>query len=108
MIMKTISIQRTNLASAACIAGVALLLAACEHPPSLGPGEADFGNAVNHNIQAHVVNPTPTPEAGSAPYDGKRADRNLKRYQVDNVKKPSKLTTSSANTGGGGGGGGND
>lgn len=76
-----------------CAIGLILLLGGCTRPPSLGPGEADFGNAVRHNIEAQVVNPEPMPEDGSAPYDGHRAARGINRYQTDDIKQPRSLRT---------------
>lgn len=105
--MKTTFEQMTNRFVLILGAGAVSVLGACEHPPSLGPGEADFGNAVRHNIQAQVVNPTPTPEVGNAAFDGRRAARNIERYAADKVKKPSKLQTSDVKTSDGAGGGGN-
>lgn len=88
--------QDMNRHAIIAVAGLAtgLLLAACDRPPSLGPGEADFGNAVRHNMAAQAVNPAPMPESGNAPYDGSRAQRGIQRYKADEVKQPRELRTS--------------
>lgn len=100
------SIERKAALGAGALALV-LLLAGCPRPPSLGPGEADFGNAVRHNIEAQLANPDAAPQQGSAPYDGERAARGVVRYKTDQVKEPRSMrTTPILGTSGGGQGGG--
>lgn len=53
-----------------------------------GPIKAGFGNAVQHNMSAHIVNPR-TPNAGAqAPeMEGVRAFTAIDRYRRGEVKK---------------------
>jgi hypothetical protein len=62
-----------------------LTLAACADPHA--PLSADFGNAVNANIAAQVVNPTPAPP-GATYTNGKRADKAIDRYVNDKTYQP--------------------
>jgi hypothetical protein len=62
-----------------------LALAACTDPHQ--PLSADFGNAVNNNIAAQVVNPNPA-LAGSNDTDGQRAGSAMNRYQTNRVYQP--------------------
>jgi type IV pilus biogenesis protein CpaD/CtpE len=62
-----------------------LALAACADPHQ--PLSADFGNAVNTNIAAQVVNPNPT-MAGSNDTDGQRAGSAVNRYRTNRVYQP--------------------
>ncbi len=64
---------------------VGLALAACTDPHL--PLSADFGNAVNTNIAAQVVNPNPT-MAGSNDTDGQRAGSAVNRYRTNRVYQP--------------------
>ena len=94
-----------NAMIAFAAAGMTLALSACT-PPSMGPGEEAFGNAVRHHIALPTVNPEPAPEVGPPPYDGRRAAIAYGRYRTDKVKKPSTLQTSKfsiVETGGGSG-----
>jgi hypothetical protein len=75
------------------VAGTTLALSACT-PPSLGPTDEGFGNAVRHNIAVQTVNPEPSPEPGPPTFDGRRAAIAYGRYQADKVKQPSGLKTS--------------
>jgi hypothetical protein len=64
---------------------IALALTACADPHlPLGP---DFGNAVNANIAAQVVNPTPAPP-GIAYTNGQRMENAIIRYETNKVYKP--------------------
>jgi hypothetical protein len=80
-------------------------VAACADPhASLSP---DFGNAVQTNIDAQVVNPKPT--LGLANTNGQRIENAARRYQTNSVypPRPESGTTFGAGgstTGGGGGG----
>jgi type IV pilus biogenesis protein CpaD/CtpE len=62
-----------------------LAVAACTDPHQ--PLSADFGNAVNTNIAAQVVNPTPA-MAGSNDTDGQRAGSAVNRYRTNRVYQP--------------------
>ncbi len=62
-----------------------LTLAACVDPhPPLSP---DFGNAVNANIAAQVINPNPL-VAGPADTDGQRVSDAMSRYRAGKVTRP--------------------
>jgi len=59
-------------------------LAACADPHDhLSP---DFGNAVNTNIDAQVVNPRPP--TGLANTNGQRIENAVRRYQTNTVIAP--------------------
>ena len=62
-----------------------LALAACADPHQ--PLSADFGNAVNTNIAAQVVNPNPA-MAGPNDTDGQRIGNAVNRYRTDRVYQP--------------------
>jgi hypothetical protein len=62
-----------------------LTLAACTDPHA--PLSPDFGNAVNANIAAQVVNPDPAP-AGLADTNGKRVEKAVDRYVNDKTYQP--------------------
>jgi type IV pilus biogenesis protein CpaD/CtpE len=61
-----------------------LALAACEDPHR--PLSLDFGNAVNANIAAQVINPNPT--FGAADTDGQRVGDAMERYRTGKVHRP--------------------
>ncbi len=61
-----------------------LALAACEDPHR--PLSRDFGNAVNANIAAQVINPNPT--VGVADTDGQRVSDAMERYRTGKVHRP--------------------
>jgi type IV pilus biogenesis protein CpaD/CtpE len=65
----------------------ALALAACSDVNPREPLSRDFGNSVNANIAAQVVNPAPAP-GGSAEMDGQRADSAIARYRAGKVIPP--------------------
>ena len=62
-----------------------LTLAACTDPHE--PLSRDFGNAVNANIAAQVVNPAPRP-AGMADTNGQRMERAVNRYVNNKAYEP--------------------
>jgi hypothetical protein len=62
-----------------------MTLAACADPHA--PLSADFGNAVNANIAAQVVNPTPAP-LGTADTSGRRMEKAIDRYVNDKTYQP--------------------
>ena len=78
-------------------------LAACVDPhETLSP---DFGNAVQTNIDAQVVNPTPPPRVVNA--NGQRIENAIRRYQTNTVYPPqtesaTPLSNTTTSTGGGG------
>lgn len=63
----------------------ALALGACIDPRP--PLATDFGNAVNSNIAAQVVNPVPA-MPGPNGSDGRRMDGAVDRYVNDKVYRP--------------------
>lgn len=68
--------------------GALLLLAGCYHMAP-GPYAPDFGEAVRHNMDMHIVDP----EAGLAEVeapelDGARGALAIGRYRADQVKEP--------------------
>ena len=62
-----------------------LTLAACADPHE--PLSADFGNAVNANIGAQVINPIPL-VSGAADTDGQRVGDAMNRYRTGKVTRP--------------------
>jgi type IV pilus biogenesis protein CpaD/CtpE len=62
-----------------------LTLAACADPHQ--PLSRDFGNAVNANIAAQVVNPHPL-ITGAADTDGQRVSDAMNRYRTGKVTRP--------------------
>jgi hypothetical protein len=68
--------------------GLILVLAACgnRNIPPLAP---DFGNAVEHNMSMHIINPEPATAGYGAPeLDGTRAKGVLDRYKSGSVIVP--------------------
>jgi hypothetical protein len=63
---------------------VGLALGACTDPHQ--PLSPDFGNAVNANIAAQVVNPAPA--AGLADANGQRMDNAINRYLNNKTYRP--------------------
>jgi type IV pilus biogenesis protein CpaD/CtpE len=60
-------------------------LAACDNTQA--PVAADFGNSVNSNIAAQVVNPQPA-TLGPVTSDGQRAGNAIDRYRNNEVYPP--------------------
>jgi hypothetical protein len=83
----------TKTKPAALLACTLALLAACDRPPSLGPGEELFGNAVNQNIAVQVVNDTPPATIGTESYSGTRAAASIERYETGEVTEPADVGT---------------
>jgi hypothetical protein len=83
--MKTLSII------AALAAGA--LVAACTPQEDLSP---DFGNAVQHNMSLHIINPAPSysVEQQVPPLDGPRAVGAQQRYDNGEIIPPERLRTS--------------
>jgi hypothetical protein len=61
-----------------------MAMAGCADPHQ--PLSEDFGNAVNTNIAAQVVNPVPAD--GPAETDGRRTSQAIGRYRDDQVRQP--------------------
>jgi hypothetical protein len=85
-------------------------LAACSDPIyPYPPGSSEaFGDAVRHNMAAHIIDPTPADPALGMPADGRRAALKVERYRTDQVETPATTAISSqgpASVGGDGGGG---
>ena len=68
-------------------------LSACDHQPKLGPGEAEFGNAVRQNLAAQVAYPEPRDIDEPIAFSGERAGMAMDLYRSDKVKVPTKLRT---------------
>lgn len=70
-------------------------LAGCSRDPQAGMPPPHFGNAVNQNIQAQLVNPD-APESDEAPYyNGERAAMAQRRYVGDRSEAANASVTSS-------------
>jgi hypothetical protein len=69
-------------------------VAACQHLKPLG---RDYGNAVNHNLSVHVINPAPNLEGKEIPdMEGTRAASAMERYDTGTVFAPETIETTSA------------
>lgn len=75
------------------ILGSALILAACSN--NTEPLGADFGNAVQQNRTAHIINPAPAYD-GPATTDGERTAHSFGRYVRGEVKLPVRVGTTEA------------
>ena len=73
-----------------------LMLAGCQQPITAGAGAETFGDAVNRNIAAQVVNPDPEHPAGPPDLEGNRAAIAIGRYQTDQVKQPRDFRTTTS------------
>ncbi len=65
-----------------------IAVSACENrnAPPLG---RDFGNAINHNMSQHIINPDPVYAGYGAPaLDGERAKGAFERYKTGSVIQP--------------------
>jgi hypothetical protein len=71
------------------------LLGGCQevHWPS---SAATFGEPVQRNLEAQLVEPHPVWVAGPPPLDGTRATLAIARYKTDQVKQPEELRTTDA------------
>lgn len=69
------------------------LVAACTPQETLHPS---FGNAVEHNMAVHIINPAPVynTEQTIPPLDGPRAAGAQGRYDKGEVIQPERLRTS--------------
>ena len=86
---------------AAVVAAALLGLGACagsEGEPAPGAAQhlgADFGNAVSHNAEQHIIDPLPAGAAAGAPdMDGARAAGAVRRYRSGEVTAPDPVETS--------------
>ena len=75
-----------------------LLVAGCSTEPRstkyiLGP-PVTFGEAVQHNMAAHIIDPTPTDPRVEPRADGQRARLGIRRYRTDEVEPPATTTVS--------------
>ena len=73
-----------NSRSIILLAGLAL--AACTTPANTPRPE--FGEAVRHNMAAHIVDPNPPATMELPPSDGVRRALMIQRYQADEVETP--------------------
>jgi len=90
---------------------VSFLLCGCASDVPVGLPQSEFGEAVQHNVAAQIVNPMAPEDRGPLTFDGQRAALQQGRYLSDKVEKPVESSTNSAfqssgGNGGGGGGGG--
>ncbi len=76
--------------------GSVLVLAACSN--NTEPLGADFGNAVQHNRTAHIINPAPAYD-GPATTDGQRTAGSFGRYVRGKVKQPAGVSTTDGGKG---------
>ena len=74
-------------------AGALVLLTACDRPPSLGPGEVLFGNAVLHNIAVQTVAEAPPTDVGILSHSGRRAAAAVRAYESGEVERPTDIVT---------------
>ncbi len=72
-------------------------VSACQwnrNAPHLG---RDYGNATNHNMSQHIINPDPVTAGYGAPaLDGERASGAIERYKSGDVLAPEAETTGGA------------
>ena len=66
--------------ASAAVLLTAIALAACQEQPLTTPSPG-FGNAVRHNMQAHIINPVPVLPTAPAPMDGEKAAAAMERYR---------------------------
>lgn len=83
--------MKTLTTIAAIAAGT--LLAGCTPQEELHP---TFGNAVNHNMSVHIINPAPTYSVQQQvpDFDGPRAAGAQQRYDSGEIIPPERLRTS--------------
>jgi len=92
------------------ILGVAtcLALAACANATYPPATDDAFGDAVRHNMAAHIISPTVADPRLDTPADGRRAALAIERYRADEVETPSTSSLSDIGAIGGGASGGGD
>lgn len=72
----------------------ALASVACESPPPMQDFNHSFGEAINYNISAQIVDPMPEGATYAPTFDGARTTLELERYRADKVRQPGPLRTS--------------
>ncbi len=66
-----------------------LAVSACQENRNLPPLGADFGNATEHNLSQHIINPDPVTAGYGAPaLHGERATGAMERYKTGEVIAP--------------------
>jgi len=77
--------------------GLTAAIAACAPQPDLSP---NFGNAVQHNMAVHIINPSPSySNAQQVPaLDGPRSAGAQERYDTGKIIKPERLRTTGDGT----------
>ncbi len=61
----------------------------CQWNRNAPPLGRDFGNATNHNMSQHIINPDPVTAGYGAPaLDGERASGVIERYKSGDVLAP--------------------
>ena len=79
----------------------ALLFAVAACDQHLKPLGRDYGNAVNHNLSVHVIDPAPNLEGKEVPdMEGTRAAGAMERYDTGTVIQPETIDTTSIEGGG--------
>lgn len=73
------------------VAGCATELRSTTHVLSTG---VSFGEAVKHNMAAHIIDPIPTDPRVEPQADGQRARLGIRRYRTDEVEPPATATVS--------------
>ncbi len=66
-----------------------IAISACQENRNLPPLGADFGNATEHNLSQHIINPDPVTAGYGAPaLHGERAKGAFDRYKEGEVIAP--------------------
>ena len=66
-----------------------IAVSACQENRNLPPLGADFGNATEHNLSQHIINPDPVTAGYGAPaLHGERAKGVFERYKAGEVIAP--------------------
>jgi type IV pilus biogenesis protein CpaD/CtpE len=69
-------------------------VSACQWNRNAPPLGRDFGNANNHNMSQHIINPDPVTAGYGAPaLDGERAGDVIERYKGGSVLEPEAEST---------------
>jgi len=78
----------------AALVATAPLVVACQ--PANKPLSPTFGNAVQHNMAVHIINPAPDygPDGGRLEHSGARMGLAVSRYQTGTEKEPEPVETS--------------
>jgi hypothetical protein len=73
-------------------------VAACAQYQNTEPLGRDYGDAVNHNLSVHVIDPAPDLEGKEIPdMNGTRAAGALERYNTGTELEPESIDTTSIN-----------